>query len=67
MIGLGIGLVLSVALSFGLSRVLFGVSPFDPFAFPIVIIALVVTAAFACWLPARRATRVDPMSALRTE
>ena len=66
-IGLAIGLVLSIGLSFGLSRVIFGVRTFDPFAFPAVIVALIATAALACWLPARRATKVDPMSALRAE
>ena len=67
LIGLIIGLVLALGLSFGLSRVVFGVHPFDPIAFPAVIFALIATAALACWLPARRATKVDPMTALRAE
>jgi ABC-type antimicrobial peptide transport system permease subunit len=66
-IGLGIGLVLAIGLSYGLSRIVFGVRAVDPLAFPIVIAVLVVTAALACWLPARRATHVDPMIALRAE
>ncbi|HEY4249414.1 MAG TPA: ABC transporter permease [Lacunisphaera sp.] len=67
LIGLGVGLGLAAAVSFGLSRVLFGVHAFDPVAFPAVAVALLVTATLACWLPARRATKVDPMVALRTE
>ncbi len=66
-IGLGIGLVLALGLSFGLSRVVFGVRAFDPIVFPAVVLVLLGTAALACWLPARRATRVDPMVALRAE
>jgi ABC-type antimicrobial peptide transport system permease subunit len=66
-IGLSVGLVFGVGLSFGLSRVVFGVKAFDPVALPAVILVLAATAAFACWLPARRATKVDPMVALRSE
>ena len=67
LIGLGIGLVLALGLSFGLSRVLFGVQAVDPIAFPLVVAVLLATAAFACYWPARRATRVDPVIALRAE
>jgi len=67
LIGLGMGLVMAVVLALGLSRVVFGVRAFDPVAFPAVIVALIATAALACWFPARRATKVDPMSALRSE
>lgn len=67
LIGLAIGLVMAAGLSFGLSRVVFGVHAFDPIAFPVVIVVLIATAALACWFPARRATRVDPMTALRAE
>jgi putative ABC transport system permease protein len=62
-----VGLGLAAAVSFGLSRVLFGVRAFDPIAFPAVAAALLITAALACWFPARRATKVDPIVALRTE
>ena len=65
--GLGVGLAFALGLSFILSRVLFGVHTVDTVAFPAVITLLVATAAFACWLPARRATRVDPVIALRAE
>jgi ABC-type antimicrobial peptide transport system permease subunit len=65
--GLGVGLAFALGLSFILSHVLFGVHTVDTVAFPAVITLLVATAAFACWLPARRATRVDPVIALRAE
>jgi predicted permease len=67
LIGLGIGLLLALFASFGLSRVLPGVRPADPVAFVIVIAALIATSALACALPARRATRVNPLEALRAE
>jgi len=66
-IGMGIGLLMSVLVGVGLSRVLYGVHTFDPIAFPAVVVLLGGIAALACWLPARRATRVDPMVALRAE
>jgi predicted lysophospholipase L1 biosynthesis ABC-type transport system permease subunit len=66
-IGLAIGLALSIGLSIGFSRIVFGVRAADPLAFPAVVLVLLSTAAIACWLPARRATRVDPMVTLRAE
>ena len=65
--GLGIGLGLALIVAFVLSRVVFGVSPFDPLALAGVAGLLAAIAALACWLPARRATKVDPMVALRAE
>lgn len=65
--GLGIGLFIAGIFSFGLSRILFGVRAIDPVAFPAVILLLVATSAFACWLPARRAARINPIEALRAE
>jgi len=66
-IGLAAGLVLALLLSVALSRFLFGVRAVDPFAFPAVILVLGATAACACYFPARRALRVDPVIALRAE
>ncbi|HWQ35498.1 MAG TPA: ABC transporter permease [Blastocatellia bacterium] len=66
-----LGLVPGLAASFALTRVmqslLFEVSATDPLTFFGVTALLVVTATLACWIPARRATRVDPMTALRCE
>ncbi|HVZ63300.1 MAG TPA: ABC transporter permease [Lacunisphaera sp.] len=66
-IGLAIGLVLSAVLGLGLSRFLYGVAAFDPVVLPGVTALLVIVAALACWVPARRATRVNPTEALRAE
>ena len=66
-IGLGIGLVLALAVAFALSHVVYGVSAFDPLALGGVGSLLIIVATLACWLPARRATKVDPIIALRAE
>jgi ABC-type antimicrobial peptide transport system permease subunit len=47
--------------------VLFETSPYDPATHAIVAIMLLIVAVAACWLPARRAAKVDPMTALRAE
>jgi putative ABC transport system permease protein len=66
-IGLFAGLAASFVLTRMLSKLLFGVSATDPLIFGVVALILSAIALFACWLPARRATRVDPQVALRSE
>jgi putative ABC transport system permease protein len=69
LVGLGaaIGLVASLAATRVLSHQLFGVAPHDPLTMGIVLAVIVITGGAACLVPARRATRVDPMVALRYE
>ena len=66
-IGLVLGLVSAAALMRLLSSLLFGVNPFDPLTYLAVTVSLGGVALIATWLPARQATRIDPMSALRAE
>ena len=66
-IGGAIGLVLSIALSRLLGGLLFGVESFDLFSFTLVPVVLLVATLLAAWIPARRATRIDPVRALRAE
>jgi predicted permease len=65
--GLVVGLVAAWGLTRLMARFLFGVSPSDPLTYGSVILLLSAIALLACWLPARRATRVDPGIALRYE
>jgi predicted permease len=65
-VGLVIGAVGAVALSLVISRFLYGVSPLDPTSFLSAAAVLLSAAALACYLPARRASRLDPLTVLRT-
>jgi predicted permease len=67
LVGVGIGVASALGLSRLLASVLFGVTPHDPFTFAAVPALLVAVALIAVWMPARRATRVDPLVALRAE
>jgi predicted permease len=66
-VGLALGLLAALGLTRFLQSVLYEVSPFDPVSFAAVSLVLAGIGAFACWLPARRATKVDPIIALRAE
>ncbi len=65
--GLGIGLLLSLGITRLMAGVLVGVTPTDPVTFLLVTALLLAAALLACFLPARRAARVEPMEALRCE
>ena len=66
-IGLVLGVALALVLTRALESMLFGVSATDPATFGVVALGLGVVGLFACWLPALRAGRVDPVVAIRTE
>jgi predicted permease len=66
-LGVAIGLAAALVLTRLMQGVLYGVTPTDPITFAGVALALLGVAAFASWLPALRATRVDPLVALRSE
>ena len=66
-LAVSVGLLLSLAAGRVLSQILYGVSPTDPFALITSSLMLAAAALLACFLPARRATYVNPITALRTE
>ncbi|HLJ16627.1 MAG TPA: hypothetical protein VKV15_19175 [Bryobacteraceae bacterium] len=65
--GAGVGISGAFVAGRLLQRLIAGMQPADPLAFATMICVLVMAALFASFLPARRASRVDPMSALRLE
>ena len=66
-LGLGLGIIAALALTGLMSSLLFGIQPRDPATFVAAAAVLALVAIAACYIPARRATRVDPMVALRCE
>jgi putative ABC transport system permease protein len=66
-IGVVIGTILALGLTQLITTFLYGVRPTDPITYAVVAVALIAVALLACYIPARRAVRVDPMVALRYE
>src|SRR5277367_1073885 len=66
-IGLALGLVIALAGTRVMAGLFVGIKPNDPLTFVSVVLVLTAIALFACWIPARRATRIDPLVALRYE
>jgi putative ABC transport system permease protein len=67
LIGVALGLGGALLLTRLMSNLLFGVSPTDPLTFVVIALLLIGVALLACWIPARRATQVDPLAALHCE
>jgi putative ABC transport system permease protein len=67
LVGVIIGLAAALGVSRALSSLLYGIRPTDPVTYVSVAFVLITATLLACYLPARRATKVDPMVALRFE
>ena len=66
-IGAGLGLVGALLTARLLSKLLYEVDPTDPLTFGMSVLVLIVVAGVACWVPSRRAARIDPILALRQD
>ena len=66
-LGVGLGLTGAVVIALVTRSLLYGINPLDPYTLGAVPLLLTAVALFACWVPARRAAKVDPIIALRTE
>jgi ABC-type antimicrobial peptide transport system permease subunit len=66
-IGIACGIGIALLVTRALAIFLYGVNPFDPAVFGTVAVLLLLASVGATWLPARRATEIDPIEALRTE
>jgi ABC-type antimicrobial peptide transport system permease subunit len=67
LVGVGLGVALALSITRLMQRLLFEVTPTDPLTFAAVALLLGGMALLACWLPARRATKIHPMEALREQ
>lgn len=67
LIGIAIGLTVSALITRALAKFLYGVSPTDPATYALASLLWLLVAAAACYLPARRASKLDPMEVLRNE
>jgi putative ABC transport system permease protein len=67
LMGVALGLLTSFAFTLVLNSLLFGVSATDPLTFAVIPVLMAGVALLACWIPVRRAAKVDPLVALRCE